>query len=51
MEIVKKRQKVHVDILVEDLVVLDKIAEELDLKRTDLIRVAIREYIRKPSHP
>lgn len=42
----KKRQKVHIDILLEDLVKLDKIAEELDLKRTDLVRIAIREYLR-----
>lgn len=43
----KKRQKVHVDILLEDLDKLDSIAEDMDLKRTDLIRIAIREYIRR----
>lgn len=46
MTVEKKRQKIHVDILLEDLAKLDKIAEDLDLKRTDLVRIAIREYLR-----
>lgn len=45
----KKRQKVHIDILLEDLNKLDWIAAKVDLKRTDVIRMAIREYIR--NHP
>lgn len=45
----KPRQKVHIDILLEDLEILDRIAEELDLNRTDMIRIAIREYTRKKS--
>lgn len=45
----KKRQKVHVEIRIEDLATLDRLAEELDLNRSDLIRMAIREYINKKS--
>lgn len=46
---IKSRQKVHVDILLDDLAALDRLAEHYDLKRTDLIRIAIREYIRKEN--
>lgn len=49
MPVEKKRQKVHIDILFEDLETLDWIAAKVDLKRTDIIRMAIREFI--SNHP
>lgn len=40
------RQKIHVDIRKSDLDALDAIAEELDLARTQVLRLAVIEYIR-----